>query len=252
MKRLFIDIETSPNIGLFWRSGYKISIPPENIIKERAIICACWKFEGRTRIESATWDDGDDLGVLKKLSEVMSGADEIIGHNIDRFDMPWISTRNLVQGLPPLPQYKTVDTLKIAKKHLYLNSNRLNYLAKLLLGDEKIETGYNLWKKIVLENDKAAMRKMVLYCKKDVALLEKVWEKLTLYDTQKTHAGVIEGLPKWTCPHCASDEVRVSKTKCTPKGTVQKQMLCRDCGHYYTISRKAWSEYVLAKTGDEV
>jgi hypothetical protein len=37
-KRLFFDIETSPNIGLFWSAGFKLNIAPENIIKERAII----------------------------------------------------------------------------------------------------------------------------------------------------------------------------------------------------------------------
>ena len=32
---LIYDIETSPNIGWFWRAGYKLNIQPENIIKER-------------------------------------------------------------------------------------------------------------------------------------------------------------------------------------------------------------------------
>ena len=31
VKRLIWDIETSPNLGYFWRSGYKIRIDPENI-----------------------------------------------------------------------------------------------------------------------------------------------------------------------------------------------------------------------------
>ena len=41
---LYFDIETSANVGLFWTSGYKISIGTENIIKERAVICICYKF----------------------------------------------------------------------------------------------------------------------------------------------------------------------------------------------------------------
>jgi hypothetical protein len=41
-KRLFYDIETSPNIGFFWSSSYKANIPHDNIIKERAVICICW------------------------------------------------------------------------------------------------------------------------------------------------------------------------------------------------------------------
>ena len=38
MKRLFVDIETSPNIGLFWRAGYKQTITPDSIIEERKVI----------------------------------------------------------------------------------------------------------------------------------------------------------------------------------------------------------------------
>jgi hypothetical protein len=49
-KRLFYDIETSPNIGLFWQSGYKLNIDHSNIIQERAIICICWKWEGQKEV----------------------------------------------------------------------------------------------------------------------------------------------------------------------------------------------------------
>ena len=32
-RRLFFDIETSPNIGLFWEAGYKKNIDVSNIIQ---------------------------------------------------------------------------------------------------------------------------------------------------------------------------------------------------------------------------
>jgi hypothetical protein len=32
-RRLFFDIEVSFNLGMFWTSGYKVSLGPENIIK---------------------------------------------------------------------------------------------------------------------------------------------------------------------------------------------------------------------------
>ena len=52
IKRLFFDIETSPNIGLFWTAGYKLNISPDSIIKERAIICICYKWAGDDKIIS--------------------------------------------------------------------------------------------------------------------------------------------------------------------------------------------------------
>ena len=49
MKRLFWDIETSANIGWFWQASRKQFIGPDNIIQERAIICICWKWEGKEK-----------------------------------------------------------------------------------------------------------------------------------------------------------------------------------------------------------
>ena len=35
LARLFWDLETSPNIGLFWKSGWKINISEEKILQEK-------------------------------------------------------------------------------------------------------------------------------------------------------------------------------------------------------------------------
>ena len=102
-KRLFYDIETSPNIGFFWSSGYKVSIPPDNIIKERAIICICYKWEGQSKVHSLSWEEGCDKALLSHFMEVASLADELVAHNGDRFDEKWIRTRCLIHGIscPP-------------------------------------------------------------------------------------------------------------------------------------------------------
>ena len=251
IKRLFWDIETSPNIMFSWRAGYKLNLTHDNIIQERAIICICYKWEGEEEVNSIQWDRGDDRELVKEFSEVAAEADEMVAHNGNKFDLKWFNTRNLIHNLPPIPQYKTVDTLTIARKHFYLNSNRLDYLGKILLREGKINTNFDLWKRICLDNEPSAMREMVQYCKKDVELLERIWRKLAPYDTPKTHAGVFAGLDRWTCPHCASENVKVSKTRPTPKGIVQKQMQCKDCHRYYTIANKVYKDYVVAKFPQE-
>ena len=242
IKRLFYDLETSPNIMYSWRAGYKLNLSHESIIQERAIICACYKWEHCDKIYSIRWEDGDDKSLVEKFSKIAEHADELVAHNGDRFDLKWFNTRHLLHGLPPIPQYKTVDTLKIAKKHFYLNSNRLDYLGRVLFGEGKIHTTFDLWKD-VCAGDKRAMNQMVRYCKKDVELLQRVWEKLSAYDTPKTHAGVFGGGDRWTCPHCGSEEVHLSKTRPTPKGMIQRQMLCNDCCRYYTIANSVYNQY---------
>lgn len=251
IKRLFWDIETSPNIMFSWRAGYKLNLSHDNIIHERAIICICYKWEGDEQVHSIEWDKGDDRELVKEFAEIAEQADEMVAHNGNKFDLKWYNTRNLIHCLPPIPQYKTVDTLTIARKHFYLNSNRLDYLGKILLREGKISTNFDLWKRICLDNEPSAMREMIQYCKKDVELLERVWRKLTPYDMPKTHAGVFAGLDRWTCPHCASENVKVSKTRPTPKGMIQKQMQCNDCRRYYTIANKVYKDYVVAKFPQE-
>ncbi len=51
-RRLFFDIEVSPNIVFSWRAGYNLNIDPDNIIEERKIICVCWKWEGKDEVHS--------------------------------------------------------------------------------------------------------------------------------------------------------------------------------------------------------
>ncbi len=75
IKRLFFDIETSPNIGLFWSAGYKKTISPDNIIKERAIICICYKWEGKPKVYSLQWDKNKcDKAMIKSFLKVLNQA----------------------------------------------------------------------------------------------------------------------------------------------------------------------------------
>jgi hypothetical protein len=241
-KRLFWDLESAPNIGLFWKAGYKINIPPENVIREKAIICICWKWEGHRRVFSLVWNKGDDKAMVKKFLKVASEADELVAHNGNNFDLKWFNTQCLVHGLDPLPEPKTIDTLAIARKMFYMNSNKLEYLASLLLGEKKHSVNYQLWKDILLKNDCKALISMVDYCKQDVRLLERVYEKISMFSKSATHMGVFMGLPKFTCAHCGSENVRRKKRNITAMGTVRHSMSCKECHKHYTISDKSYRE----------
>lgn len=253
VKRLIWDIETSPNIGLFWQPGYKVSLSYDNIIQERAIICICYKWEGDRKIHSMEWRRGNDKKLCSDFLKVALQADELIAHNGDRYDIPFFNGRCVHHGIDPAPIWKTVDTLAIARKRFRFNSNRLDYLGEFLCGDGKIKTEFGLWKDILLDNCPKSMAKMVKYCKQDVALLEKVWKKLSAYHAPKTHVGVANGLEKWTCAHCGSENVIKSKTRYTAAGTVQHQMNCKECRRYYSISNKAhdeWKEHLIDQRKD--
>lgn len=248
VKRLLVDIEVSPNTVLTWRVGHDIDVSYDGIVNERAIICVCWKWAGEKKVYSATWDKKqNDKGLLAELVPFLNEADEVIGHNLGRFDLPWTKTRALLHGIPTQPAYKVVDTLRLARSQFHFNSNRLDYIAKFLGVGSKIKTGFELWKAIVLRNDAKALAKMVRYCKNDVVILERVWERLVAVTTHTTHAAVLAGGTKWACPHCASENVHLNKTKVAAGGGVKYGFQCSDCGRYFTVGPAAYNAYVKAK-----
>lgn len=241
-KRLFFDIETSPNIGLFWESGYKKNIPYDNIIQERAIICICYKWEGDKTVHSLTWDKNhNDKSMLEKFIKIANSADELVAQNGDKFDLPWIRTRCLYHNIPMFPTYSTVDTLKKAKYYFRFNSNTLNYMSQFLKIGSKIHTEFDLWKRIVLHKEDKALNYMVKYCQEDVRLLEKVFNKLKNYIGSNVHHGA--EVSKCSCPECSSMNFSLSKVRYTSVGHKRFQLQCSDCGKYYTVSESLYKKY---------
>jgi len=234
-KRLFFDIETSPNIGLFWEAGYKKNIDYSNIIKERAIICICYKWEDSKEVGYLTWDSKQcDKKMLQKFIDIANSADQLVGHNGDRFDLAWIRTRCLFHRIDMFTTYTTIDTLKVSRSKFKFNSNKLDYIAKYLGMGKKIKTEFGLWKDIVLNKDKAAMTKMIKYCQQDVKLLEKVYKELSVHLASKTHFGVIFGADRGSCPECGSDDLVRMVNRITATGVKKIQFQCKTCGKYHT------------------
>lgn len=251
-KRLYFDVETSPNIGLFWRSGYKMNIGHENIIHERAIICICWKWEGSEDVHALTWDESQcDKSMLEEFVKIADSADQVVGHNGDRFDMKWFKTRCLFHRIQTKAKYDTIDTLKISRSQFYFNSNRLDYIGKFLgFGGKKDTGGFNLWKDIVLNNCPESMALMVDYCKRDVELLEKVHVELKKYVEPSMHRAVLTGGHKFDCPECGSDQVKKHGIRATKAGTIKHRMRCSSCGTHFTISNKVYTDMVQKRIDD--
>ncbi len=244
-KRLFVDIETSPNTALIWKSGYKLNVGHDNIIEERKIICICWKWEDKKAVHSVSWDeDRDDKKLLLEFIDVLTDANEIVAHNGDRYDIKWIRTRCLVHGISMPPKLKTIDTLKLAKSLFSFNSNRLDYIGKFIADGGKMETGgFDLWKRIKLQNCQKSLKKMIDYCKQDVILLQKVFDKINPYAENKQHYALLYGGDdRYTCPECGSHKSSCNKTTTTVRGVVQRQMKCKACYKYFTISNKSYMD----------
>ena len=230
--RLYYDIEVSPNIGLFWQTGHKISVGYESIIKERAIICIAYKWEGQKKVYSLHWDNKQcDKKMLKEFAKVLNSADEVVGHNVDNFDTKWIRTRCLKHGISITPYITSIDTLKEAKKLFRFNSNRLDYISKFLGNSGKTSTGYDLWKGILLDKSKKDLDEMIRYCKNDVVILESVYNAMKPYVKSKSNRG--DSIRN--CPECNSDNVYVVRYRVSAAGSKSVQYQCQSCGRYHQV-----------------
>jgi predicted PolB exonuclease-like 3'-5' exonuclease len=235
IKRLYFDIETSPNVVFSWSVGHKINLTHDNILQERAIICICYKWEGDDKVYSVQWNKGDDRKMLVEFMKVMSQADEVVGHNSDNFDIKWLRTRCLYHGIEAFPEYNSVDTYKFAKSYFRFNSNKLDYISKFLGHEGKTPTGYALWKAIVLNNDKQAMDEMVQYCKNDVLILEKVHKEMKNYTKYKTHVAHLHDGYKSDCPECASTNIQSRGYSISLSGYRKRRCQCQDCGKWFSV-----------------
>lgn len=243
IKRLFFDIETSPNVVYSWRIGYNLTLTPDNIIDERKIICISYKWENSDKIYSLKWDENQcDKQMLIDFIQQANQADELIAHNGDRFDIKWIRTRCIFHRIPMFPQYKTLDTLKKAKNGFNFNSNKLDYIAQFLgVGAKVKHSGFDMWKK-VMKNDPEAMDEMVNYCEGDIIVLEDVYFTMQNYIKTNTHNGVINNNLKYSCPSCGSEHSELIKNNVTAAGTIKRLMECNDCDYNFEISN---SSYIL-------
>ena len=242
LKRMFFDIETSYCQGWFWRPAFNTNISYDQILKDSAIICICWKWEGSKRVNHLEWNKGCDKVMMNKFFKEIEEADEVVGHNGDRFDLKWIRTRFLVHGYKTMPEIKSIDTLKISRAKFNFPSNRLDAIGKYLgFGGKKDTGGIQLWHDIIQKNSKKAMKDMVDYCKRDVELLEKIYLKVEGFSKPKTHIGSFMGADNCSCPYCGSEKTHYKQSRVSSNGTIKCQMKCYECDKYFMVSLKAYN-----------
>lgn len=231
---IFLDIETAPSLGYYfdlYKEGNIVAT-----VEPWFMLSFAYKIQGESRIHyhcladypAYSKDRTNDKALVTDLHRlVFSAADVLVGHNIDRFDSRKSRARFIAHGLQPPPPIKTIDTLKIARRVFKLDSNRLSAVGEYLgLGGKAATTGWRLWEACI-NGDEKAWRQMAVYNKRDVELLEQVYDKLAPWQPTAPFTGVTG------CPSCYSDRVTRQGTKPSRTGRRQ-QMKCQDCAHWFT------------------
>lgn len=238
LKRLFYDIEVSYGLARVWRPGYNINVSYDDFIKHPTIICISYKWGGEDEVYSVRWDSNQsDKSLLEVFLKSLNEADEVVGHNSKSFDTPWIRTRCVFHGITNIkPNYKEIDTLKIARGKFRFPSNRLDALGDYLGVGRKIKTNRELWIDTVCKGDKKALEKMVEYCDQDVLLLEDVYNKLITQELPSTHVGTLAGGIKQSSPYTGKTNIELVQTSTSKSGTKKHMMKCLDTNRYFEMS----------------
>lgn len=199
-----------------------------------------WKWLGHKESFVATWGQNqNDKKLLKLIQPLISKADAIIGHNSARFDLPWIQGRLAYHGLKPIPNRLNrvdLDTMKLVKSSMELNSNKLDYISKFLGFEGKKSMSYSDWFKICVHKDKTSLEKMADYNKEDIIQTEKVFFRVLPYVQLPTNIAMIvnpKTAPYSACPNCTSVEIRSDGTRTLSSGRTYRRLICKNCGNHF-------------------
>jgi DNA polymerase III epsilon subunit-like protein len=244
-KILLLDMETTPLLVRSW-GIWNVNIPHTSIIEDWFFLSwsAKWLFEADVMSDVLSPKEAvhkDDKRICQSLWPLLNEADITITHNGVKFDNPKILSRFLIHGMnPPMP-YLQIDTLKIAKRHFAFTSNKLDYIAKILLGDQKIKTDYSLWEQC-LAGDQQALLDMETYNKKDVLLLEEIYLKFRPFIKSHPNLAVLMDATEPCCPNCGGFEFEDGKGYYTTPQNRYISVRCKSCG---AVNRKKDSDLKL-------
>lgn len=236
-KILLLDVETSPSAVYVW-GCYDQNINPIQVIKEGYMLCWSAKWLGSKEVMFDSIfnyksyfkkNPSSDLQIAKSLWKLLNECDICITHNGNDFDLKWANTIFLKNGLKPPSSFKSIDTLKEARTNFKFLSNKLEFLVKdLSLGEKMQNEGFSLWLKC-MQGELNAWKSMEQYNKRDVLILEKLYNIMKPFIKSHPKLGLYFEDLKMRCNNCASSNLQKHGFAFT-SGNKYQRYICNDCG----------------------
>jgi len=112
---------------------------------------------------------------VSDLLEALEDIDVVVAHNGVGFDLPFLRTRSIVNGLPPVNPIKILDPCRLARKQFRFSGNSLASIAQALETDhQKMPLAPQFWARAISDGDQEAMDMIVERCVSDVEVLEEI------------------------------------------------------------------------------
>lgn len=231
MKILTLDIETSPHQGAFW--GIWQQNIGLNMLKEPTRVLS-WaaKWYGSDEVLFANEYSHGRKDMILEVYDLINEADAVVGYNSKNFDMKHLNREFIQLGLVPPSPYKDVDLLAVVRKHFKFPSNKLDYVAGVLLGRFKIKhAGIQLWFDC-LDGKRKAWDEMMNYNIEDVLITEALYTHLRGWITNHPNHGLyVEDQDNLVCRNCGGTHVVSKGPEYTSTNVFSYQRYkCKDCG----------------------
>jgi len=174
----------------------------------------------------------DDRKLIAEVWKVLDEADIVIAHNGDAFDIKKIFARFAYYGLKPPSPFKTIDTLKAARRRFKFDRNNLDELGKYFqVGRKKETTGLKLWLNC-MKGDMQAWARMKRYNVGDVTLLKRVYLRLRPYIDNHPSLNLIDRIKnEQRCPSCKGTRIQRQGWRMSAHGRYPR-LQCQDCGSW--------------------
>lgn len=254
---LYVDIETSPNLADVW-GLWDQNVGLSQLRQSSRIIGfgAKWRGQKSVRWQGEYDPDTGDLTRQRQMLEAAHAlydeADVIVTYNGDKFDNKHFNGEWVSAGLTPPSPSLSLDLFKVVRQNFKFPSNKLQYVSERLLGVGKVKhQGHGLWREC-LDDDvdpdvrRRAWSTMARYCRRDVALLEPLHDRLEPWLPKGINFALLAGpSDALGCQKCGSEDLESRGTAYTAT-RAYPQYRCRDCGGWTRDPRSSWS---LARPG---
>lgn len=236
MRKLFLDIETSPHVAFVWRLFHE-NVGLSQLVEPSRVLCVAYKFDDEPMQFAAEWQRGGRLRFIKKIHAALDEADAVIHYNGTSFDEKHLNREMLQAGLTPPSPFHTIDLYRTIKQRFKFASSKLAQVAsELEIREGKLKTDFSLWR-LVMDGDAAAQAEMEAYNTEDVELLVDLYAELLPWINRHPNVALIDGETGDACTRCGSTNVQKRGLKATSAGVFQ-QYQCKDCGGWSRASKR--------------
>jgi len=233
---LTLDIENAPNLAHVW-GLFQQNVSLSQLQEVATVISVAAKWYGDKEVLFySDHHDGHDV-MIRKIHELVSEADLIVGYNSAGFDMKHLNREFILAGLNPPAPYKNVDLLQTVRKQFKFASGKLDHVSQQLgLGKKTSHAGHELWVKCMQGDDKA-WDKMRQYNKQDVVLTEKLYDRLRAWIPNHPHLSMFTG-NDWGCPVCGNKDLSKFRDGTAHTNVQRYRRYQCTCGHWVRGNKK--------------